>query len=56
MAEDRELAEAARKIDEAKAAAEAEKRSRPYGPEDDDEPEPPRRPRQEANEEGFSPS
>lgn len=55
MAEDRELAEAARKIDEAKVAAEEEKQSRPYGP-DDDEPTPPRRPRQEANEEGFSPS
>jgi len=50
MAEDRELAEVARKIDEAKAAAEQEKRSRPYGP--DDEVTPPER---EADEEA-SPS
>jgi hypothetical protein len=54
VADDRELAEAARKIDEAKAAAEAEKLSRPYGP--DDEPAPPREPRQETNEDGFAPS
>ena len=54
MANDRELAESARKIDEAKAAAEAEKRSRPYGA--DDEPEPPREPQQESNDEGFAPS
>jgi hypothetical protein len=50
MAEDRELAEVARKIDEAKAAADEEKRSRPYGP--DDEVTPPAR---EA-EDGASPS
>ncbi|MFL6124696.1 hypothetical protein [Actinophytocola sp.] len=54
MADDGRLAESARKIDEARAAAEEEKRSRPYGP--DDEAPPPREPRQEANEEGFSPT
>jgi hypothetical protein len=55
MAEDGRLAESARKIDEAKAAAEDEKRSRPYGPDDEDSPQP-REPRQESNEEGFSPT
>jgi hypothetical protein len=52
MADDRQLAEVAKKIDEAKEAAEEAKRSRPNGPTDDE----PEAPRQEADQQGFSPS